>query len=97
MQKPPRPLLLPLLEIGSDSGIGEFIEADEPSSSYEGDNWVHSEYFSAEDIQDEIKAQYKRAMKEPTLEDLVHKKAILFLHGKPQTSHNAIGWSYTLT
>ena len=46
----------------------------EHSSEDEGEEWLHMEFYSVKDIQDEVKSQYKKAMKKPALEDPVHKK-----------------------
>ena len=64
---------------GSDSEEGIWDDdVDEPSSVDEGENQVSSEYFSADDIQDDIKDQYKKATKEPNPEDPIHKKIASF-------------------
>ena len=66
---------------GDESDSEAWIEEEDdetPSSIDEGEEWINNEYFSVEDIQTEIKAQYKKAMKKPISEDLVHKKLSSF-------------------
>ena len=50
----------------------------EHSSEDEAEEWLHQDFYITGDIQDEVKAQYKRAMKEPITEDPIHNKLALF-------------------
>ena len=48
------------------------------SSKDEGKEWISREYFTTEDVQEEVKTQYKKDMKKHVLGDPKHKKLASF-------------------
>ena len=62
-----------------DESEEDFDEvALEDSSVDEGVDWISMDFYIAKDIQREVKDQYKKEMKEPMIEDPLHKKLASF-------------------
>ena len=66
---------------------GEDVDS-EHSSEVEGDECLEREFYSdAEDISKKIKSLYKEAMKEPVIEDPIHKKIASFYKDNLKLHH----------
>ena len=61
--------------VDSDSDGNDFTDIDSEEEKEEGDaEWVNTPFFPVEQVLDEYKSQARRAIKEPMIEDHVHKK-----------------------
>ena len=74
----------------SESEERDNFEDESDEEDAEDAEWIDAPFFSVEHVLDEYKSQARKAMKEPMLDDPVHKKLSSIINGKFKASKDAV-------